>query len=393
MAGLEIAWLNQLDIFHPWAGGAEKHCIEVSRRLVQRGHRVTIFSERHPGLAPTDSLDGIRIVRPAGRIGLHVWARKNLGARAPPAFDVTIHDLSKVLPWQLRPAANSPTVAIVRHLNGRILMREAPVFTGPAFWAAERYYRTAYRHTPVVTEAQATKRQLVECGLEAGQVQIVRPGVDRQMFHPDPTSKSQVPEILSVGRLKAYKGVDLAIRSFQKVRETFPDAHLTVTGRGPEQERLERLADRLDLRGSVTFTGFVDPGELARLYQQAWVHVQPSVVEGWGYTVIEAAACGTPTVAFRCGALPESVGPVSEPFLTSERNEAALATSLVAILRALRPNPSLYVDALTEYAREFDWDRTTSAYERLLYATSRIGGPEPNPVGVPVPGKGWTRSR
>jgi glycosyltransferase involved in cell wall biosynthesis len=245
----------------------------------------------------------------------------------------------------------------------------------------------------VVTEAHATRRQLIECGLDAGQIEIVRPGVDSQMFWPDASAKTAAPEILSVGRLKAYKGVDIALRAFKQVREAIPSAHLTVTGRGSEEERLVRLANRLGVEDSVTFTGFVEPRELASLYRKAWVHVQPSVVEGWGYTVIEAAACGTPTVAFRRGALPESVGPVSERYLTSDRNEYALARSLLSSLGDLASNPSLHSDALAEYSRQFDWDQTTTAYERLLFTAARIGYSEPSAYSVPVPASGWTRSR
>ena len=386
MGGLNIAWLNQLDIFHPWAGGAERHCVEVSKRLVRRGHQVTVFSERYGDLPASDTIEGIHIERPAGRVGLHLWARTSLRGFLPQPFDVIIQDLSKVLPWQLHNGSPVPSIAIVRHVNGRLLMREAPLPTGPAFWAAERFYRFAYRDTPVVTEARSTQRTLVELGLPPESIHIVRPGVDHHLFFPNTATKAPRPEILFVGRLKGYKGADLAIEALAELVRTLPAAHLTIAGRGPERERLERLVDRLGVAPSVTFAGFVSAEELAELYRRAWVHVQPSVVEGWGLTAIEAAACGTPTVAFRGGALPESVGPVSEPFLTDDRTGVALAASLRNCIEQLASEPTRLSSALCEYARDFDWDRTASGYEQLLLGVaSSLGQPHPTIVGSPLP--------
>ncbi len=393
MGGLNIAWLNQLDILHPWAGGAERHCIEVSKRLVRRGHHVTVFSERHGDLAYSDTIEGIRVVRPAGRVGLHLWARTNLLRSWAGPFDVVVHDLSKVLPWQLHNGSPVPTLAVVRHVNGRILMREAPVFTGPAFWAAERCYRFAYGHTPIVTEAGSTQRTLMELGLRPESIHIIRPGVDHRLFHPDGSAKSCTPEILFVGRLKPYKGGDVAIEAMKALTGVYSGAHLTIAGRGPERERLERLAHRHGLDDRVTFVGYVTLEDLAALYRRAWVHIQPSIVEGWGLTAIEAAACGTPTVAFRGGALPESVGPVSEPYLTNERTAPALAAALTRCLDRLGEEPADLSASLCEYAREFDWDHTATAYEQLLYSVARVLPPIPAAVSTSLTSPAWSRSR
>jgi len=315
-----------------------------------------------------------------------MWARTSLPNFSPEPFDVVVHDLSKVLPWQLHRASRVPTVAIVRHVNGRLLMREAPVLTGPAFWAAERFYRFAYGRTPIVTEALATRKTLVDLGLPSGSIRIVRPGVDHGTFYPEPSKKTTVPEILFVGRLKPYKSADLAIGALKLLRQHVPRAHLTIAGRGPERDRLERFAERMGLEDAVTFAGFVSADRLAELYRQSWVHVQPSVVEGWGLTAIEAAACGTPTVAYRAGALVESVGPLSAPFLTEERTSAALAGTLERCISALSNDPNCMSEGLTEYARSFDWDQTAGSYERILMdVASTWAHGEPAAVGSALP--------
>jgi glycosyltransferase involved in cell wall biosynthesis len=375
---LSIAWLNQLDSANPWSGGAERHIYEVCRRLAKRGHEVTVYAERLGDMPAAEVREGVHFVRPAGRMGLHLWALLNLRERLRLSrFDAVVHDLSKVLPWRLGEFDGTPTLAVVRHMNGKLLMEEAPKLTGPLFWFAERMYAWAYRGVPFVTEAAETKRVLTALGVPGGSINLVRPGVDHQVFTPEPAEKSRDPEVLYVGRLKVYKGADLAIRAFAEVRRWCPTAHLTIVGRGPEEVRLVELTRRLGLGESVTFAGFVPEADLPPLYRRAWVHVQPSQAEGWGYTVIEAAACGTPTVAFPCGALPESVGPVSSPFLADSVSAEALASSLIRCLAQLIPDPYGLTAALRDYALEFDWDATALAYERLLMSVSERSGPAP----------------
>ena len=116
--------------------------------------------------------------------------------------------------------------------------------------------------------------------------------------------RSPQPSVVVLGRLVPHKRVELAIDAIAAL----PGATLTVVGHGYWEPQLRAYAQRLGVAGAVTFTGFVDDVTKHRLLAAAWVHALPSVKEGWSLAVVESAAHGTPTVAFRSAGGPtESV--------------------------------------------------------------------------------------
>jgi glycosyltransferase involved in cell wall biosynthesis len=140
---------------------------------------------------------------------------------------------------------------------------------------------------------------------------IISPGVDLNTFTPNeaalpPHAKST---ILFVGRLdkaSSWKGVDVLITALSIVTRRVPDAQLRIVGDGDGVDALARLADRLDLRQSVTFSGILRGPELVNAYRSARMLVLPSktAAESFGMTLIEAMACGKPVIASNVGGIP-----------------------------------------------------------------------------------------
>jgi len=170
-----------------------------------------------------------------------------------------------------------------------------------------------------------------------------------------PPERRTEPRIVFVGRLRKYKGAQHAIRALPLVRQTVPEARLSIVGDGPYRADLERLARSLGVADSVAFLGALpNAGKVAAL-NEAQVAVCPSPKEGWGLTVIEANACGTPVVASRSPGLTESVRDGETGILTPHGDHAALAAAVVRLLndRALRLRMA---DAAITWAHGFDWE-------------------------------------
>lgn len=130
------------------------------------------------------------------------------------------------------------------------------------------------------------KRAVVLNGADPGQV---RPGAARDLaefFGGD----DREPVAIAVGRLAPVKGFGTAVRAWARV----PKGRLLIVGEGPERARLERLVDRLGLRGRVVFAGARDDG--AALISRAALLVAPSQREGFGYVVVEALHARVPIV-------------------------------------------------------------------------------------------------
>jgi glycosyltransferase involved in cell wall biosynthesis len=166
--------------------------------------------------------------------------------------------------------------------------------------------------------------------------------------------------------LKRYKGIAFAIRALGLARKRRPDLRLEIAGTGDHRSELEELARSLGLDRAVVFHGFVSEDRKIDLMRGAWANVFPSPKEGWGITVIEAAACGTPSLASDSPGLRDSVCHGETGFLAPHGDMNALADRMVE----LADSPYLVArlgDQARRFAEGLTWDRTASETERQLH--------------------------
>jgi len=165
--------------------------------------------------------------------------------------------------------------------------------------------------------------------------------------------------------LVAVLGRDLVLQALARMRATGRDVVFHVAGTGPARAELEARAGELGLEDLVHFHGFVSEERKVELYRRSWVHVLTSVKEGWGISNIEAAGCGTPTVASDAPGVRESVVPGETGLLVPHGDVPALATAIADLLDDPERLRTLSEGARA-YARGFSWDATARGVERVL---------------------------
>jgi glycosyltransferase involved in cell wall biosynthesis len=260
-----------------------------------------------------------------------------------------------------------PFCAMVPHLFGETAFEEAPWPMAAAVWAAERPLARAYRRAGFHAISESTRDDLVARGVPAGRVRVIHPGVDAERFTPAADGRrADAPAFLYVGRLKRYKGIALAIRALALARERRPDLSLDIAGTGDHRPELERLTAELGLAGAVRFRGFVSEAEKIELLRRAWANLFPSPKEGWGITVIEAAACGTPSIASDSPGLRDSVRHGVTGYLVPHGDVGALAGRMLELAEAPARVAALGADA-RRFAEGLTWDRTATDTERHLH--------------------------
>jgi glycosyltransferase involved in cell wall biosynthesis len=363
---VNILLVNWQDRANPHAGGAEIHLFEIFGRLALQGHRVRLICSGWNGAPEQATIDGISIQRAGGRnsfalLGRHA-VQQAISAERP---DVLVEDINK-LPLFLAAGTSLPFCAIIPHLFGETAFDEAAWPVAATVWLAERPLPRLYRRAGFHAISESTRDDLVARGIPSSRVRVIHPGVDSRHFTPGPASRrSTAPVFLYVGRLKRYKGIGLAIEALALARRQRPDLRLEIAGIGDYRNELERLVAQLDLEKAVTFHGFVSEERKIDLLRWAWANVFPSPKEGWGITVIEAAACGTPSLASDSPGLRDSVRHGDTGFLVPHGDVAALASRMVE----LADTPRL-VARLGEAARRFaeglSWERTAAATEHHL---------------------------
>jgi glycosyltransferase involved in cell wall biosynthesis len=368
---VNILLVNWQDRENPQAGGAEVHLFEIFSRIAARGHRVRLVCSGWPGAAPAATVDGIDIVRRGTRNGFTLVGRsavrEELRRETP---DILVEDINK-LPLFLSGLTRAPLYVIIPHLFGTTIFHEAAFFSASLVWLAERPIPRAYRRAMFHAISESTGADLVHRGVPADRIQVIHPGVDAVRHSPVAGSRAPTPSFLYLGRLKRYKGVETAIQALGVARRTRTDLILDIAGTGDDRARLEGVVRELGLQGAVRFHGFVSEDDKLRLLRRTWANLFPSPKEGWGITIVEAAACGTPSLASDSPGLRDSVRHGETGYLVPHGDVAALAGRMLelaadpGLVNALGMRGRAYAETLTwESAAEQSEDHLREPRER-----------------------------
>jgi glycosyltransferase involved in cell wall biosynthesis len=393
---MRILVVNWMDRENPQAGGAEIHLHETFGRLAARGHTVSLLCSGWEGAPPRAELDGIRVHRTGSRytFPLRAWpyyrrylaqgpadaaggserGPRDAAARERRPWDVLVEDLNKV-PLFTPAWGDVPVVPLVHHLFGATAFQEASFPIAALTVALEWPLARAFQGRPTVAVSPSTAEDLVRRGFRAEDVSVIPNGIDLDWYAPDAgVSRFPEPSLLFLGRLKRYKRVDLVLQALAALRaEGLSGVRLRVGGRGDDLPRLEARAAALGVADAVDFLGFVSEEEKRSLLRRSWVHVLTSSKEGWGITVMEAAACGTPTVASDAPGLRDSVRHGRTGLLVPHDDVPALTRALHGVLTDAHLRDELGRGA-RDFAAGFGWDHTARAMEGVLERAGRGGG-------------------
>lgn len=368
---MKLLLINWQDRLNPQAGGAEIHLHEIFGRLADRGFSVSLLASGWKGAPVREVVDGLDVHR--------TGSRYTFGARAPGyyrrhlrgrGFDLVVEALNKV-PVFAPLWSTPPVVLLVHHLFGTTAFREASLPLASLTWLLERPLGAVYRGVPAEAISRSTREDLVERGLRFEDVRVIYPGVDLEFFTPDPgTGRAPVPSFLYLGRLKRYKGVDLILQALARLRAEGVEARLEIGGRGEWEPRLRELARELGVAEAVDFLGFVPEERKRELFRSCWANVFPSPKEGWGITNVEAAACGTPTLASDSPGLRESVVHERTGLLVPHGDVAAL-TAAMRRLATDRPLVERLGAGAASFAQSLSWDRAAAETAEHLREVAR----------------------
>ena len=276
-------------------------------------------------------------------------------------YDLVIESVAHAVPFYTGFSHRGPRLIALYHVHQSILRRELPPVVAGVVQALERTVR--FEKGTVLAISQTTRDAAQkELGVR-GPIEVIPPGVDHSFFVPG-DSRASPPNFVCLGRLRRYKRLDAVISAFSALP---PPGTLTIVGGGDDRARLEEVARSVP---GVRFTGSVSEEVKRHLLQEATALVVTSEAEGFGLTILEAAATATPSVAVNLPIYREVVQDRLSGLLVPENDTNALTDGM----RWVRDHPELREGAST-FARRFTWERTASEFSRLV---ERILG-EPTP--------------
>jgi glycosyltransferase involved in cell wall biosynthesis len=365
-----VVFLNWRDTGNPEGGGSELYVERIAAGLAARGRPVTMVCAGWPGAPREEFRDGVRILRRGSRLTVYLWAfLLRLAGRLGP-HEVVV-DVQNGLPFFSTLYTRRPVVVLCHHVH----REQWPVlFPAPlarlGWWVESRLAPLLYWRCRYVTVSGSTRQELIGIGVRASSIRIVRNGTETPRS-TDPGARSPFPSICILGRLVPHKRVELALEAAARIRRTVPDLQVFVAGQGWWEARVRRAVTRLGMNDAVHLLGYVDDQLKDALLAQSWVLAMPSLKEGWGLAVLEAAGHGTPAVGFRAaGGLAESIVDGVTGLLADTPED--LYRQLARVLGDPELRDRLGAAARTRAAR-FTWPAAAEAFAEVLdEATARV---------------------
>ena len=262
-----------------------------------------------------------------------------------------------------------PHIACVKGVLGDAVRFERGAARANLALHARLEAKHARRADLVITTSRYCAKRIEELYGVSGAV-VVPELIDltawRSLFQSNPaTPDPRAFTVLSVCRFYPRKRLEVLLQAAAKLRAAIPNLEIRIVGSGPEQARLQRICNELDLGSMVRWLGNVSLSRLAEEYNRANVFCLPSVQEGFGIVFLEAMAASKPIVAARAAAVPEVV---RNGILVEPENADALAE---AILRLYRDDGLRYAlgSAGCRDVEEFEMTRVA---ERFLQEVAKI---------------------
>lgn len=376
------------------ATGSGRYNHEVGKRLVKRGHTVSVITRQRGDRPPEETVAGMDVRRYRASI---------------PTLPSTLREIGRLVESI---DANEPIDVVGFHgalsslgVDRAVSDRIPRIYTIHGLWAAEYRQKTSAadrlfapwywingelrqrieshvvgRSDAVVILSEFMQNRLEEFHPHAPASTIIPGGVDTDRFSPQNESSSEsgsrgTVDFLTVRRLTGRMGIETLLEAFATVSVVDTDVHLSIGGDGPLRDELEERTRQLGIESAVTFLGYVPEKQLARTYAAADVFVLPTTaLEGFGLATLEALSTGTPVIGTKIGATPEILGvledrpEIPERMLVDGNDAVQLGSTMTAWARLTTGTRKEAASACRSYVIEsgYTWSEVTGQIERLI---------------------------
>jgi glycosyltransferase involved in cell wall biosynthesis len=358
-----VAWRDLADLE---AGGSELHAHRIASLWASAGLDVTMRTSSALGHPEFEKRNGYNVVRRCGRYA--VFPSSAVSGRLHIGTSDGLVEIWNGMPFFSPLWAKGPRIVFLHHVHAEMWeMVLPPNLAKLGRFVEQRMAPPLYRNTRLVTLSESSKSEIVSMlRMDPKRVSVVAPGVEER-FGPGGI-RSDVPLVVAVGRLVPVKRFEALMDALAKVKVEHPGLRAVIVGEGYERPRLEARRTDLGAESWIEMPGKLTEDELVSVYRQAWVLVSASQREGWGMTITEAGACGTPAVATRIAGHTDAVDDWRSGVLVED--PGAVAEAVAALIAGDGLRGRLSAGAL-EKASHYSWEATAAGTLRALVEEAR----------------------
>ena len=202
-------------------------------------------------------------------------------------------------------------------------------------------------------------------------VEIILNGIDIETFKPDSDSKIIENRIVTTASADIpLKGLRFLINALPRVLKDFPNTHLIVIGKSPNESKITKLIDDLCLNERIYFKSNLSEEEIVDIYHTSQIAVIPSLYEGFGFGAGEAMACGTPLISSDSGGLKDVIGDSAVKINSGSVEE--IENEIIALFKDPEKRENLSLKGRKRMEELFDWKISASNYVKVFEETINV---------------------
>lgn len=354
---MKILWLSWRDIKNPNSGGAEKVAFEIAKRLVKKGHQITIFTSSFEGSKPLESINGIKIIRSGGLIScrfkafLYYLKHKDV--------NIIVDEINTV-PFFTPLFAKSKSISLIHQLAKEYWLVHTIYPLNIIGFLTEPLFLKLYKNTPSITVSKSTRADLRHLGFK--KVSIIREGINIKPL----LVENKADEIVFIGRLTKAKKPEDAIKAFKIIRKRFKSYKLHIVGTGnPDYlQTLKNLTKKLGLRNKVVFEGFASEDNKIRLLKKSKITLIPALREGWNLVATESQSLCSVPVGYNVPGLRDSIKNNKTGLLTNH-NPQSLAQAAIELLENEGKRLEFAKNGFI-FSKKFSWQNSYDDFLNIL---------------------------
>lgn len=366
---MDILILNWRDVKNPEGGGAEIILYELARRLVKKNNSVTWFCSSFKNSLKEEIQDGIKIVRSGNKYSVFFHAFQYY--RKLKVKPDRVIDCINTACWQTSMYVEQKRRILYANQAARkVFFYEYPFPFSLLAYLIEPLQYLTYKNTNVICYSNSIKKDLESFGLDKKNIHTFPLGIDHSRYFPK--KKSILPTFIFVARFVRNKRPERCVASMIGVVKKYPEAKLYLVGYGKEEDNLKAQIAKLKLIKNVFIVNknnvFLESDmrdEKVRLMQEAWALLLPSVKEGWGMVVTEAAACATPSIVSNVTGLKDSViHNKTGIILSKDPSPEEIADAMISLIEN-KERKKFYENSI-KWSKNFSWSKSFDNFKKYL---------------------------
>lgn len=375
-------------------GGISRVVHDLSHKLVQEGHDVTVVTYRDGNVPYIEDDNGVMVYRVDNfmissnnlidwtmQLNFNMIAKVGEIIAEKGSFDV-IHAHDWLVAYASKTLKTAYRIPLVCTIHATEAGRNSGIRDEQQRYINDTEWMLTYESSEVIVNSNYMRSELQRLfGLPYEKINVIPNGVNLNMY--DGIEKDydfrrryamdNEKIILFMGRLVYEKGIQTLIAAMPKILNHYHDAKLLIAGKGGMIDELRNQVNYLGLGNKVYFTGYLGSKDVQRMYKCADVSVFPSTYEPFGIVALEAMLSGTPVVVSDVGGLNEIVDHGVNGMKSYAGNANSLADSILALLFDQKLCDTVTKNAISKVKDEYNWTKITKnthfAYEKAIAET------------------------